>query len=70
MVCLPKDEGGLDVLNLRTQNDALLLKNLHKFFNIMDAPWVHLVWEKYYSNVLTFILEKRLVLVERHPQIA
>ena len=33
LVCLPKDEGGLGVLNLRTQNDALLLKHLHKFFN-------------------------------------
>ena len=50
LVCLPKDEGGLGVLNLRTQNDALLLKHLHKFFNREDIPWVHLVWEKYYSN--------------------
>ena len=30
MVCLPKEEGGLGVLNLKTQNEALLLKNLHK----------------------------------------
>jgi hypothetical protein len=29
---------------------ALLIKNLHKFFNNMDIPWVNLVWEKYYSN--------------------
>jgi len=50
LVCLPKDEGGFGVLNLRTQNDALLLKHLHKFFNREDIPWVHLVWEKYYSN--------------------
>jgi hypothetical protein len=33
MVCLPKSEGGLGVLQLETHNDALLLKNLHKFFN-------------------------------------
>jgi hypothetical protein len=33
MVCLPKDQGGLGVLHLESQNDALLLKNLHKFFN-------------------------------------
>lgn len=26
------------------------MKNLHKFFNKADIPWVHLVWEKYYSN--------------------
>jgi len=49
-VTLPKSEGGLGVLNLRTQNEALLLKYLHKFFNKVDTPWVHLIWEKYYSN--------------------
>ena len=43
LVCLPKAEGGLGVLNLRTQNEALLLKFLHKFFNREDIPWVHLV---------------------------
>ena len=50
LVCLPKEEGGLGVLNLRTQNDALLLKYLDKFFNKVDIPWVHLIWEKYYAN--------------------
>ena len=38
-----KDEGGLGVLDLKSQNEALLLKNLHKFFNRADIPWVHLV---------------------------
>jgi hypothetical protein len=50
LVCLPKDEGGLGVLNLTTQNEALLLKNLHKFFSKVDTPWVQLVWEKHYQN--------------------
>jgi hypothetical protein len=50
MVCLPKSEGGLGVLQLETHNDALLLKNLHKFFNKADIPWVHLIWEKHYRN--------------------
>jgi hypothetical protein len=50
MVCLPKSEGGLGVLRLETHNDALLLKNLHKFFNKADIPWVHLIWEKHYRN--------------------
>ena len=50
MVCLPKEEGDLGVLNLRTQNEALLLQNLHKFFNKEDIPWVQLVWEKHYQN--------------------
>ena len=50
MVCRSKEEGGLGVLNIKTQNEALLLKHLHKFFNKEDVPWVSLVWEKYYSN--------------------
>jgi hypothetical protein len=28
----------------------LLLKNLHKFYNKVGIPWVHLVWEKHYNN--------------------
>jgi hypothetical protein len=50
MVARPKLEGGLGVLDLQTHNEALLLKNLGKFFNRADIPWVHLVWEKHYSN--------------------
>lgn len=50
MVCVPKSEGGLGVLNLKTQNEALILKYLDKFFNREDIPWVHLVWEKHYKN--------------------
>jgi hypothetical protein len=26
------------------------MKNLHKFFNKKDLPWVNLVWEKHYKN--------------------
>ena len=50
LVCLRKAEGGLGALNLQTQNEALLLKNLHKFFNGHDIPRVNLIWERYYSN--------------------
>jgi hypothetical protein len=46
----PKKEGGLGIINLHTQNDALLLKNLHKFFNMHDYPWVKLLWDNYYSD--------------------
>jgi hypothetical protein len=38
------------VLRLETQNEALLIKFLHKFFNNSDLPWVHLVWNKYYLS--------------------
>jgi hypothetical protein len=50
MVMMPKDKGGLGIVNLRLQNDALLMKHLSKFYNHEDIPWVHLVWDKYYTN--------------------
>lgn len=43
-------DGGLGVLQISTQNDALLMKFLHKFYNKADLPWVHLLWDKYYSD--------------------
>jgi hypothetical protein len=50
MICRPKDQNGLGVLNLRTQNKALPMKNLFKFYNHDDIPWVNLVWQAYYYN--------------------
>ena len=50
MVMLPKKEGGLGVMDLRKQNEALLMKNWHKFYSRLDIPWVNLVWEKLYPN--------------------
>ena len=50
MVRKPKRKGGLGVINLQVQNDALLLKHLHKFYSKVDVPWVNLIWSKYYSN--------------------
>jgi len=46
----PKDKGGLGVMNLRLQNDALLMKHLHKFYNQKEVLWVQLFWFKYYQN--------------------
>jgi hypothetical protein len=50
MVTKPKLKGSLVIINLRLQNEVLLMKNLHKFFNKHDLPWVNLIWTKYYSN--------------------
>lgn len=50
LVCKPKGEGGLGVLNLQTHNQALRLKHLHKFFNNSFLPWVKLIWDKHYRN--------------------
>jgi hypothetical protein len=50
MVCKPKNKGGLGIINLQIQNTALLLKQLHKFYNNDDIPWVHLVRDAYYYH--------------------
>lgn len=42
-VCKSKEQGGLGVLDLKTQNEALVLKHLHKFLNKTDTPWVALI---------------------------
>ena len=49
-VILPKEKGGLGIINLRLQNDALLMKHLSKFYNKADLPWVRMVWTRYYTN--------------------
>lgn len=33
VVCRPKNQGGLGIKNINIQNKALMMKNLHKFFN-------------------------------------
>lgn len=43
-------QGGLGVIDIKKQNEALLMKNLDKFFNRSDIPWVNLVWDRYYRN--------------------
>lgn len=40
---VPKEEGGFGVIDIEKQNKALLIKNLHKFFNKEDLPWVKLI---------------------------
>ena len=52
MVCKPKKHGGLGVINIKLQNDALLMKFLHKFYNKVDIPWVSLIWDTYYNGVV------------------
>lgn len=50
LVNKPKNKGGLAVLNLKLQNDVLLLKHLHKFYSKQDIPWVNLIWTTYYQG--------------------
>jgi hypothetical protein len=49
-VTTPKDKGGLGLKILRIMNDALLLKQLHKFYNKEEVPWVQLIWNTHYAN--------------------
>lgn len=42
-VCQPKNTGGLGVIDLNLQNAALLMKNLHKFYNRHPITCVNLI---------------------------
>jgi hypothetical protein len=37
-ICRPKNKGGLGVINIISQNNALLLKHLDKFYNRKEFP--------------------------------
>jgi hypothetical protein len=50
MVTKLKLKGSPGIINLRLQNEVLLMKNLHKFFNMHDLSWLNLIWTKYYPN--------------------
>lgn len=50
MVCLPKVEGGLGVIDLAAQNKSLVMKQLHKFFNKTTVPWLQLVWDHHFPR--------------------
>jgi len=51
--CKPKDQGGLGIIDIKSQNNALLMKFLDKFYNKAEIPWVHLTWSKLYANTQT-----------------
>lgn len=48
--CRTKKEGGLGIIDIKSQNSALLLKHLDSFYNHADIPWVKLTWNKLYAN--------------------
>lgn len=43
LVTMPKSKGGLGFINLSLQNDALLNKQLDKFYRKDDIQWVYLI---------------------------
>jgi hypothetical protein len=54
----PKDKGGLGIINLSLQNDALLLKHLDKFYK-EDIQLVKLIWQKYYLDGVPHLRRKK-----------
>lgn len=53
VACKPKDQDGLDIIDLEKHNNALLMKHLNKFYNKAHIPWVSLTWTKLYTNSQT-----------------
>jgi hypothetical protein len=39
----PKDQDELDVVNFSSQNNCLLMKHLHRFYNRASLPWIKLI---------------------------
>lgn len=47
MVCRPKDQGGLGIINTRTMNDSLMVKWIWKIFQEPDDLWFWILKAKY-----------------------
>lgn len=41
---------GLGIINLKAHNETLLMKSLHKLFNILQLPWANLIWSNHYNR--------------------
>jgi hypothetical protein len=59
LVRKPKAKGGLGVINLSVQNDALLLKQLDKFYKQEKIQWVGLIWQKYYNGTVPHLAREK-----------
>ena len=58
IMCQPKDQGGLDILNLDLQNKCLLGKWLYRLCN-EDGLWQQLIRKKYLKNKTLSEVEKK-----------
>ena len=50
LVCRPTGNGGTGIIKRQIQNQALLLKYIHKFLKKDDIPCVLLIWNKHYTD--------------------
>jgi hypothetical protein len=53
VACKPRNQGGLGIIDIHSQNEALLMKFLDKFYNHADVPRVSLTWSNLYTNEQT-----------------
>lgn len=49
----------LGIVDIKVQNQALLLKKLFKSYNRFDVPWVKLVWNTYYNQEVPHASDSR-----------
>ncbi|XP_073358095.1 uncharacterized protein [Aegilops tauschii subsp. strangulata] len=63
LVCRPKSKGGLGIIDIKTQNVALLLKHLFKFYNHDGVPWVTLIWDAYYTGKIPHAMDPSWLLL-------
>ena len=69
MVCQPKQSGGLGIINLRVQSEALLLKYLLKFYNHHDLPLGGFDMDNIlHAQDPTRVGSMRIILVERRAE--
>ena len=47
------------VINLSLQNEALLIKQLDKFYKKENVQWVKLIWQKYYREVVPYLAREK-----------
>jgi len=59
LVQRPKGKGGLGFINLSLQNEALLIKQLDKFYKKENVQWVKLIWQRYYREVVPHLARQK-----------
>jgi hypothetical protein len=58
IICRPKDQGGLEILNLEIRNKCILSKWLYNLINT-EGTWQQLIRNKYVRNKSITQVQKR-----------
>jgi hypothetical protein len=54
-----QEKGGLGIFNLSLQNEALLMKQLDKFYGKENIQWIKLIWQKYYIEEVPHLAREK-----------